>query len=277
MSSRFRKLVNSGGGSGAGVAGLTTANGGDAIADNEIIRGDGASGIQGSSVTLSDTDGTFAQTTANGSLIWKALGNGGFAWFLNGTQRVTIDDPAGSGRFSVNGSGCITGLAPSATTPSIEPSIGDLDTGIGLAAADQLSLIAGAVELVRLSEGVAGVSNGINTFLRVEPNVAGSGAPNVLTAAESYAVLTNEGATAENYHTLPTAAAGLQFTFIVQDTDGIRITASAADTIQAGTAAASAAAGFIRCATKGASITLVAINATEWMSKSISGTWTVDV
>lgn len=110
----------------------------------------------------------------------------------------------------------------------------------------------------------------------VEANTAGIGAPNVLLASESNKTLTNEGATAENYHTLPAAAAGGYFVFHVVDTDGIRITAGAGDTIQAGTAAASAAAGFIRCATVGACIALKAVNATAWVTESIVGTWTVD-
>lgn len=44
-----------GGGGGGGVSGLATADGGTAIADNAIIRGDGTEGIQGSAFTLSDT------------------------------------------------------------------------------------------------------------------------------------------------------------------------------------------------------------------------------
>jgi hypothetical protein len=111
----------------------------------------------------------------------------------------------------------------------------------------------------------------------VEANTAGSGSPNIIAQAETDSVYTNEGATAENYHTLPTAAAGLVFTFVVQDSDGIRITASAGDTIRpiAGTAA-SATAGYIRCATQGAFIRLLAINATEWVAIGSAGTWTID-
>ena len=110
----------------------------------------------------------------------------------------------------------------------------------------------------------------------VEANTAGSGTPNALAATESGAVLTNEGSTAENYHTLPTAAPGLTFTFVVQDTDGLRIVAAADDTIRPGAVAASAAAGYIRSATAGATITLTAINATEWVATAMLGTWTVD-
>lgn len=134
-----------------------------------------------------------------------------------------------------------------------------------------------AAGVVRATDSGSGVGAFLSTRL-VEANTAGSGAPNVIVAAESGSIYTNEGVTAENYHTLPSAAAGYVFTFVVQDTDGIRITASSGDTIRpiAGTAA-SASGGFIRCATAGAFITLIAINSVEWVSIGSSGVWTIDV
>jgi len=110
----------------------------------------------------------------------------------------------------------------------------------------------------------------------VEASTAGSGAPNVLTVAESGKILTNEGSTAQNYHTLPTAAAGLTFTFVVQDADGLRIVADTGDTIRIA-AGVSAAAGYIQNSTIGSTITLCAINATEWVALGApAGTWTID-
>jgi folate-dependent tRNA-U54 methylase TrmFO/GidA len=62
-------------------------------------------------------------------------------------------------------------------------------------------------------------------------------------------------------------------TFIVQDGDGIRITAASGDTIRiAGTV--TAAAGYVESTTIGNTVTLVAINATEWMATAVNGTWT---
>jgi len=107
----------------------------------------------------------------------------------------------------------------------------------------------------------------------VTASTAGSGAPNLITAAQSGTVFTNEGSTAVNYHTLPTAAIGLQYTFIVQDADGLRVTANTGDTIRLGTAV-TATAGYIQSTQIGAAVILVAINATEWMATSITGTWT---
>lgn len=111
--------------------------------------------------------------------------------------------------------------------------------------------------------------------LPVEANTAGVGSPNVLTVAETEAVLTNEGSTAKNYHTLPTAAAGLSYTFIIQDSDGMRITAGASDTIRLA-GSVSVAAGYIDSTTIGSAVTLVAINATEWMATGLVGTWAVE-
>lgn len=109
----------------------------------------------------------------------------------------------------------------------------------------------------------------------VEANTAGSGSPNILTAAESRTLLTNEGVTAQNYHTLPTAAAGYDFEFVVQDSDGIRVVASAGDTIQdVGTV--SAAAGYIQSTTVGSYLRLKSINATQWVVVGKTGTWTID-
>lgn len=109
----------------------------------------------------------------------------------------------------------------------------------------------------------------------VEANTAGSGSPNILTQSEARKVLTNEGTAAENYHTLPTAAAGLDFEFICQDGDGIRVVANTGDTIRdVGTVSASA--GYIRSSTIGSVIRLKAINAVEWIVVSKQGTWTID-
>ena len=110
------------------------------------------------------------------------------------------------------------------------------------------------------------------TKLDVEANTDGSGSPNILTADETGKVLTNEGTTVQNYHTLPTAVAGLTYTFYVDDADGIRITANTGDIIQIN-GVASSSAGYCESLTIGSSVTLVAINATDWVATSSVGTW----
>jgi hypothetical protein len=108
----------------------------------------------------------------------------------------------------------------------------------------------------------------------LEANTAGVGSPNILTSSESFKLLTNEGSTAKNYHTLPSAYAGLQYTFIIQDSDGMRITAQSGDTIRID-GSVSTSGGYAESSTIGNVITLVAINATEWIAISVVGTgWT---
>lgn len=108
----------------------------------------------------------------------------------------------------------------------------------------------------------------------VEANTAGSGSPNIITSGESRTLYTNEGATALNYHTLPTAAAGLTYTFYVQDADGIRVTANTGDVIKIN-GVASSTAGYCESTSIGSSITLTAINATDWVATSVIGVWSL--
>jgi hypothetical protein len=88
---------------------------------------------------------------------------------------------------------------------------------------------------------------------------------------------TNEGsAGAANLRpfNLPTAVAGESFTFITQDADLLLVVAAAGDTIRLGSTV-SAVAGNIESTAIGDVIELIAINATEWIARSIVGTWTV--
>lgn len=116
--------------------------------------------------------------------------------------------------------------------------------------------------------------NGLRSKIPVVANTAGSGAPHVLTAADSGTLITNEGATAESYQALPTAAPNLHYFACVQDADGIRFVANSGDTIRMATLVTSAA-GYIESTTIGSCVHVIAINATEWFSETISGTWSV--
>lgn len=91
---------------------------------------------------------------------------------------------------------------------------------------------------------------------------------------DSGKVFTNEGATARQDFTLPGAVSGLIYRFTVQDADGVRVIAAAGDTIRVA-GSVSAAAGRIDSTTIGDSVTLEAINATEWIAIQFVGTWTV--
>lgn len=98
----------------------------------------------------------------------------------------------------------------------------------------------------------------------------------VLTATLSGQVCTNQGDADNNIWTLPTAAAGLTFTFIDVESGAaadIYIKAAAGDTINGGNAAE-----YYACKTDShpQSVTLIAVNETEWYSAEEVGTWVAD-
>jgi hypothetical protein len=116
----------------------------------------------------------------------------------------------------------------------------------------------------------------IDVLATIEASTAGSGAPNVLTASESGKTITNEGATAVAYNTLPTAVAGYRFCFRVQDAEGMRVTASAGDTIQLRDYVTSTG-GYIQSTLIGSQLCLEAINTTEWiLDGDATGDWLID-
>jgi hypothetical protein len=173
----------------------------------------------------------------------------------NGTEQAYFRTPASdSGALSLNG-----GLSLHAGSPA----------GIGATA----GVILSASGVIRVTNGATGLGSTLTSRL-VEANTAGVGSPNVLVANESRSLFTNEGVTAMNHHTLPAAAAGLEYMFYVQDADGITITAAAGDTIRVA-GSASSAGGTAANSTIGGFIQLIAINATEWVAGATQGTWTL--
>jgi hypothetical protein len=102
----------------------------------------------------------------------------------------------------------------------------------------------------------------------------------LITTDDQGSLFTNEGTAIEVNFTLPPAASGLgPFHFYNQDTDGLRVIADAGDTIRigVGAGAVTVAAGNVKPQNPsdiGAFMTVVAINATEWVAMSLNGSWT---
>lgn len=221
---------------------------------------------------------TISTTNANGALVIAPNGTGNIRGnegtkdaptysFAGGPTTGIFRDGfgdlgiSGAGTHAVQVSGFAVGLASGIALNWRSGSLPSSSIDIGLAR--------DAAGVLRVTNGSTGLGNLLHGRL-VEANTAGSGAPNVLTCTESGKIITNEGATAKNYNTLPAAAAGCWFTLVVQDSDGLRATADTGDTIRLG-AAVSAAAGFCESTTIGDSATVVAINATEWVATSLVG------
>ncbi len=135
------------------------------------------------------------------------------------------------------------------------------------------------------SGSITGDGTGTATgFLHeIEANTATSGAPNVLEALESGKLLTNDGVgAAVNYHTLPSAVAGLEFSFHLEDSTGgagLRVTAASGDTIEIG-GLETASAGYVESTSRDSGITLTAVNADEWATTTMPAgsrsAWNID-
>jgi hypothetical protein len=124
-------------------------------------------------------------------------------------------------------------------------------------------------------------SAAILSIAAVEAVTAEQSAPNVITAAESGKIITNEGATAMAFNTLPPATQGSWVTIVIADPDpiesaqpGMRLTANTGDRIRIG-GTLSAVAGYIESLSTGSYAHLVAINDTTWVALGFDGSWTV--
>lgn len=95
----------------------------------------------------------------------------------------------------------------------------------------------------------------------------------MVTAAASNTFYTNTGASGTVNFTLPTAAAGLTYTFYIDAAQTLTIIAGASTTIRSGSSVTTTA-GNVTANTQGNLIRIVATSTTQWVAESITGTWT---
>jgi len=113
-------------------------------------------------------------------------------------------------------------------------------------------------------------SDALGGFLKTVTDDADA---HTVTVAESGTVLTNAGAGGAFAHTLPAAAAGLEYFFVVMAAQELRPTPAAGDVINiAGTAGE--AAEYWTANAVGETLHLVAVDGTNWVAVSYTGTWT---
>lgn len=147
-------------GDGVGVEGLSSAVGGDAIADNEVLRGNGASGLQGSDLIVPDaTDGHRIKL-----LIQEQADNGV-------AEILMTDGDDNEAEFTTSGLRALDALsigASSAPGMLIETSgtgvvanFGD-GTALGFTGGDALD--APDVDLSRVHDGTLAVSGWLRNF-----------------------------------------------------------------------------------------------------------------
>ena len=156
-------------------------------------------------VSFGDGDTGFYETSDD----WLAISNAGVA---HSRFRAGIFESMVGGGFA------ISTAATTSTNPSFRPDGADTDTGIGQAAEDQLSLIAGGVEAVRITEVVTATTTitvDVNGELDVDGYVSTAGrrtngqALNIKSVTD---LLTLSGATTDSIDLVPPGAVVLGLT-----------------------------------------------------------------
>jgi len=241
-----------------------------------------ASGIGGVAVvgtpTLNDVlkyDGTNWVPTVDASGSGGSNGLDAVLAILNATSGNNIVVDTGDQLFLPNGTAGAPSLAFSSNPTTGITQSGDtlnaVTAGVLRAAFSSQGLVFGTGASLGISFGTT-PKEIVSYKSTVEASTAGAGSPNVILANETPRVFHNEGSTVTNNHNLPAAAAGLRFTFIVQDADGLRVNITSGDTIRIANLVSSAG-GAAESSTIGDVLDLVAINVTEWISLSPSGSW----
>jgi len=258
--------------------------------DNFIIGNSSVSWYWNTDATMGHNTGSAATLTLGSDvgyggairninvMVGTGTGTLNLATGLTGTKTVNVGATDSTGTISIGRSTTSNtisiGNASTATGDIQTINIGaGTPTGTGKATITIGNTVAATSVTYRAGTGGHTFTGTVVLPRLVEANTAVAASPNIITSAESFIVFTNEGATAVNYHTLPTAVAGLQYTFTVQDADGIRVVANAGDTIRVA-GVVSGVAGYTESFTIGSVVTLTAINATEWTAISSLGGWT---
>lgn len=134
-------------------------SGQDSSTDNAITRfnGEGGKTIQDSGITIDDSNKMLFPLANDAADPTIQFGDGD-SGFYEESDDVLVASIAGVKRFTyrttdfrseATNSAALIFVTPSATVPSVTPNVNDPNTGIGANALDQLSAIAGGVEVLR--------------------------------------------------------------------------------------------------------------------------------
>jgi len=147
------------------------------------------------------------------------------------------------------------------------------------AAAITLTSTAGGITLVSSTGVTTGdpiAGDGTAAWYGGLKAITNDAEPHAITAAESGKVLTNLGSNGADAWTLPTAVAGYEYTFVVMAAQGMQITPAAGDSIL-GSGIDVAAGDTYTADAVGETLHIVAVDATNWIILSSTGTWTDSV
>ena len=195
---------------------------------NRILLADGSGGItSNANFTFDGTDltlgnGNIVSSTTYLNVSSGAGGNDGINFpqnasafiAINGSNVIQID----AAFISDPGNWYLRNIAATSTIPNLIPDSDDQNTGIGWAGADQMSLIAGGVETVRISTTDVTINRGIETPFETE---AFSATKTVDFDDRNFKVMPVTGTTTVNVSNLPE---GVSTLVMDQDATGYAIT-----------------------------------------------------
>jgi hypothetical protein len=244
------------------AAALATNIGAGTTTGTITIGGTGAQQIDVGNGAAAKTVNVGSSNTTSTTTILS--GSGGVNINASNNQPTTIGTGTTTGTVTIGGAGAQ-----------------EIDIGNGAAAKTVVLGSTNTTSTTTINAGSGGIVLG--------GNVSGAGTKTVtgtlvvvtddtdgeatIGAAESGSVQTNAGASGAAAWVLPGAAAGLKYTFMVMAAQELRVTPAAGDKICIAGVCGDAAEYWVADAV-GESLTLIAVDTTNWVAESSLGTWT---
>ncbi len=279
-------------GQGVNAIELTTS---DAVGDIDINAGDAIT-IDAGDIVITTDDAVASQfhVDATGVVAGNAIiletTNGGLQIDVDGVANgdididaddamtidvnhvvITLTNPAAD-QFKVDATGIVAGFAIvfKTTDGGIQLNAdGGTNGDITIDAASVLDLIAAGG--ITTSDAFTGDGTAtLGGFLRTITNDT---EPHAVAITESGTVLTNLGANGADTWQLPNAVAGLEYIFVVMAAQEMQITPQGADNINSGGTALGAGDYYVADAV-GEMLHIIAVDTTNWIVISETGTWT---
>ena len=230
----------------------------------------GGAGIQAIDIGNGAAAKTVALGSSNSTSTTTILsGSGGILLNNNNNHPTSVGTGTSTGTVTIGGAGIQSidiGNGAAAKTVALGSSNTTSTTTI--------SAGSGKINLVgTLATGDAVTGDGTAALGGFLATVLDDTDAHTVLASESGTVLTNAGAGGPYAHTLPAAAVGLNYTFVVMAAQELRVTPGGGDVVNIAGIAGDAAEYWTANAV-GEALTIVAVDATNWIATSFTGTWT---
>lgn len=235
---------------------------GNALALSATIPTQTTTSQAGVAASLSASD---AQPASGGGTPGAA--NGGNVTITAGTAARLTSGVGAGGVININTGAAIGGGTAGACKVSIGGTLRYQFDATGLTFQQDAANDLGAATNNRPRNGF------FSGYVQAGRNVVAKTGNYTLLTSDQGTFFTNTGAAGEVDFTLPTAAAGLTYTFYIDTAQVLKIIAGASTTIRI-LGSVSSSAGNINASTVGNFVRLTAISATQWVGEGAGGTWT---